>query len=142
MDREHLIFGQCRTVAGLVLAGLCVAAPAQAIEAATCRELERKLFDLIKPDMVSVKLNAALFAAADAGCEEFARRLLTARAAPEARDRLGAMPLAHAARAGQRALVERKRCELPRRRAAYDRVLNRVGIQYWRISSTTAGISL
>jgi hypothetical protein len=38
--------------------------------------------------------------------------------------------------------IERKRCELPRRRAAYDRVLNRVGIQYWRISSTTAGISL
>jgi hypothetical protein len=38
--------------------------------------------------------------------------------------------------------IDRKRCELPRRRAAYDRVLNRVGIQYWRISSTTAGISL
>jgi uncharacterized protein len=91
--------------AGLVLAGLFAAAPAQAIEAATCRELERK-FDLIKPDMVSVQLNSALFSAADAGCEEFARRLLASGAAPEARDRLGAMPLAHAARAGQRALVE------------------------------------
>ena len=35
----------------------------------------------------------------------------------------------------------RKRYELPRRRSAYDRVLKRVGIQYWRISSTTAGMS-
>ena len=90
--------------AGFLLA--CMAAgPARAVEAATCRELERK-FDLIKADVVSVQLNAALFSAADAGCEEFARRLLTAGAALEARDRLGAMPLAHAARAGQRALVE------------------------------------
>jgi uncharacterized protein len=91
-------------VAGLALACLCAAEPVRA-EVASCRELERK-FDLIKADLVSVQRNAALFAAADAGCEEFARRLLAGGGSLEARDRLGAMPLAHAARAGQRALVE------------------------------------
>jgi hypothetical protein len=35
-----------------------------------------------------------------------------------------------------------KRCELPRPPGGYDRVLKRVGIQYCRISSTTAGMSL
>ena len=43
------------------------------------------------------------------------------------------------------ALVEpfiRKRRELPRPPGCYARVLKRVGIQYCRISSTTAGMSL
>jgi ankyrin repeat protein len=95
-----------RTVsaAGLALACLLGVRPAPA-EVASCRELERK-FDLIKAYSVSVQRNSALFAAADAGCEEFARRLLAAGASLEARDRLGAMPLAHAARAGQRTVVE------------------------------------
>jgi ankyrin repeat protein len=92
-------------VVGFVLAGWLAAEPAPAAEAATCRELERKL-DLIKADIVSIQRNSALFAAADAGCKEFGQRLLTAGASLKARDRLGAMPLAHAARAGQRALVE------------------------------------
>ncbi len=91
-------------MAALALACLCVAQPLRA-EVASCRELERK-FDLIEADLVSVQRNAALFAAADAGCEEFARRLIMGGASLEARDRLGALPLAHAARAGQRALVE------------------------------------
>jgi ankyrin repeat protein len=93
------------TVTGFVLACLCAGKPAHAVEPTTCRELERK-FDLIKGDIVSIQRNSALFAAADAGCEEFARSLLAAGASLDARDRLGAMPLAHAARAGQRALVD------------------------------------
>jgi ankyrin repeat protein len=93
------------TVTGFVLACLFAGKPTQAVEPATCRDLERK-FDLIKGDIVSIQRNSALFSAADAGCEEFARSLLAAGASLDARDRLGAMPLAHAARAGQRALVE------------------------------------
>jgi ankyrin repeat protein len=92
-------------VAGFALACLLAAKSAQAAEAAPCRELERR-YELIKIDTVSVQLNSALFAAADAGCDDLARRLLAAGASLEARDRLGAMPLTHAARAGQRALVE------------------------------------
>src|ERR1700686_4658310 len=93
------------SVAGFVLVGVLAAKPAPAVEVAPCRALERR-FALVKLDIVSVQLNSALFAAADAGCEEFTRRLLTAGASLAARDRLGAMPLAHAARAGQRTLVE------------------------------------
>ncbi len=40
------------------------------------------------------------------------------------------------------AVFEGKRYELPRPPGGYDRVLKRVGIQYCRISSTTAGMSL
>ncbi len=90
-------------IVGLVL--LPVLRPARAAEPATCRELERN-FDQIKRDMISIQLNATLFAVADAGCDAFAQRLLTAGASLAARDRLGAMPLAHAAQAGQRAVVE------------------------------------
>jgi ankyrin repeat protein len=93
------------TAAFVLLLGFLALQRADAVEPAACRELERQL-DLVKPDMVSVQLNAALFSAADAGCEALARRLLAADASLAARDRLGARPLARAARAGQRALVE------------------------------------
>ena len=53
-----------------------------------------------------MQTNSALFAAADNGCVPLARRLLDAGASLAARDRLGAMALARAARAGQRRLVE------------------------------------
>ena len=90
---------------GPVLTCWIALCPAPAAENASCRELERA-FDLIKPDITALQLNSALFSAADAGCVEFARRLLTGGASLEARDRVGAMALAHAARAGQRAVVE------------------------------------
>ncbi len=90
---------------GFSLVGWIAVGPALAVENASCRELERR-FDLVKSDIDSIQLNASLFSAADIGCEEFARKLLAAGGSLEARDRLGAMPLAHAARAGQRALVE------------------------------------
>ena len=73
--------------------------------APTCRELERRL-DLIKPEAKSTELNLVLFAAADSGCLPLARRLLDAGASLAARDRLGAMALARAARAGHVALVD------------------------------------
>jgi hypothetical protein len=48
----------------------------------------------------------------------------------------------HGKAASVEELEDRKRYELARRWSAYDRILKRVGIQYWRISSTTAGMSL
>jgi hypothetical protein len=45
-------------------------------------------------------------------------------------------------KAQEKTPVFRKRYELPRPPGGYDQDLKRVGIQYWRISSTTAGISL
>src|SRR4030081_3219365 len=90
-------------IAACVLLLVTPAAPAPAADTAACRELERK-FDLIKPDMVSIQLNAALFSAADAGCEALAQRLLAAGASLEARDRLCGRPPSPSARGRQRAL--------------------------------------
>ena len=92
-------------VAACLLAHAASAAPAGVATAPTCRELERRL-DLIKPEAKSTELNLVLFAAADSGCLPLARRLLDAGASLAARDRLGAMALARAARAGHVALVD------------------------------------
>jgi ankyrin repeat protein len=66
----------------------------------SCRDVERQ-YDVVKAGATTLQTNITLFAAADSGCEALARRLLAAGASLQARDRLGAMPLAHAARAGQ-----------------------------------------
>src|SRR5260370_42008827 len=47
--------------AGPLLARLVAVGPAQAVEGATCRKLERR-FDLIKVDIVPIQMNSALFA--------------------------------------------------------------------------------
>ena len=91
-------------IAPLLAAG-ATGSPVGAAESSVCRGLESKL-DLIKPHITSVETNQMLFASADNGCQELARRLLADGASLEARDRLGAMPLAHAARAGHTALVD------------------------------------
>src|SRR5438067_10986776 len=72
---------------------------------AACREVERR-FELIKAEISSVQLNSVLFQAADKGCLLLARELLAAGASVEARDRLGAMPLTHAARSGHLPLAD------------------------------------
>lgn len=92
-------------VAACMLAHAAAAAPAGMAGPPTCRELERRL-ELTKPEAHSTELNLVLFSAADSGCLPLARRLLDAGAAVTARDRLGAMALARAARAGHAALVE------------------------------------
>ena len=87
----------------LSLAAFAALAAARAEE--DCGEIERN-YQLIKTEAVSVQTNTALFAAADRGCEALARKLLDAGASLLARDRRGAMPLAHAAREGRVRLVE------------------------------------
>lgn len=70
----------------------------------SCLDIQRN-YDLIKAEAVSVQTNAALFAAADSGCEDLARKLIGEGASVEARDARGAMPLSHAAREGRLKLV-------------------------------------
>ena len=79
--------------------------PASAAEA-DCRELEQN-YSRVKAGITSVQLNAILFASAAKDCGDLARRLIAAGASLQARDRGGAMPLAHAARGGHVALAER-----------------------------------
>src|SRR4051812_3737651 len=96
-------FAQERSVPSPACRGL--APPPRPVAPPARRELARRL-DLIAPDAGSLELNAALFRAADVGCVPVARRLIEAGASLAARDRLGAMALAHAARAGHSGMVE------------------------------------
>ena len=70
-----------------------------------CGEVERN-YEMVKAQAVSIQTNIALFAAADRGCEALAKKLLDAGGSLLARDRRGAMPLAHAARGGNPRLVD------------------------------------
>src|SRR5262249_35264772 len=92
-------------LAPCVRARPAVAAPAQPAGPPTCAELERRL-DRSGPEATAMQLSLLLLSAADSGCVPLARRLIDAGASLEARDRLGAMALARAARAGHVALVE------------------------------------
>jgi ankyrin repeat protein len=89
----------------VLLSGPITAAPLLAADSAACRELDQR-YEIIKADITSVQLNLALFSATDKGCEPLVRRLLAAGASVLTRDRIGAMPLARAARWGQLALVD------------------------------------
>jgi ankyrin repeat protein len=103
-SHDHALHFTLHVVATLLICWAAVS-PVRAVEAAMCRELERR-FDQIRLDIGLIQLNSALFTAADTGCQGLGQKLLAAGASLEARDGLGTMPLAHAARAGQRALVE------------------------------------
>jgi uncharacterized protein len=71
---------------------------------ADCRELGQS-YSSAKSNISSIELNAMLFASAAKDCGVLAGRLIAAGASLRARDRTGAMPLAHAARGGHAALV-------------------------------------
>src|SRR5215468_9484881 len=73
---------------------------------ADCRDLEQN-YAQTKAGITSIQLNTLLFASAGRDCGALARRLTAAGALLQARDRTGAMPLAHAARRGHAALVAR-----------------------------------
>jgi uncharacterized protein len=94
----------CRTALALAFLGAAiVCALARDVEPPACLDLERAFSP--KAELSSLQINAQLFRAADRNCGRLARMLLDAGGSVEARDRLGAMPLAHAARAGHLPLV-------------------------------------
>ena len=72
--------------------------------AKVCRSLDQR-YEQIARGATSIEINAMLFSAADKGCLDLAKLLISAGASLEARDRLGAKPLARAAVAGESALV-------------------------------------
>ncbi len=89
------------------LAALCGALPLSSGAHANikvCQGFEQK-YEQIERGASTVEINDMLFKATDKGCQDLARSLLAAGASLEARDRLGAKPLSHAAAAGQIELV-------------------------------------
>jgi len=76
-----------------------------AADPARCRELDRR-YETGKPQLTAIEVSLTLFAAADRNCVDLAGQLLDQGASVDARDRLGARPLSHAAQAGHLAMVD------------------------------------
>ena len=78
---------------------------AHAAESERCRELSRR-FEISKPQITAIEVSLTLFSAADANCVDLATKLLDQSASVDARDRIGARPLSHAARSGHLEMVD------------------------------------
>lgn len=90
----------------VVLAALLAAGPAvAAADTGRCRELGQR-FDTIRPQLTAIELSLTLFSAVDNNCGELATTAMELGASVDARDRMGARPLSHAARAGHLAMVD------------------------------------
>lgn len=92
----------------IALAALFVIGTAQtahAADPARCRELDRR-YETGKPQLTAIEVSLTLFGAADRNCVELAGQLLDQGASVDARDRLGARPLSHAAQAGHLEMVD------------------------------------
>lgn len=81
------------------------ASAAHAADPARCRELDRR-YETGKPQLTAIEISLTLFAAADRNCVNLAGQLLDQGASVDARDRLGARPLSHAAQAGHLEMVD------------------------------------
>ncbi|UGY05187.1 ankyrin repeat domain-containing protein [Bradyrhizobium quebecense] len=91
-------------LAALLVAG-SVHSSRAAADPARCRELIRK-YETDKAQLSAVEISLTLFAAANADCINLATALLDGGASVDARDRLGARPLSHAARSGHLDMVD------------------------------------
>jgi ankyrin repeat protein len=97
--RRHLVF-LCTAV--IVLG----AAPAvRAADSERCQGLARR-YETAKPQITAMEVSLTLFAAVDANCLDLTAQLLDQGASLDARDRLGARPLSHAARSGHLKMVD------------------------------------
>jgi uncharacterized protein len=81
------------------------AAATLAAESERCEELGRR-FRSEKPAITAIEVSVVLFSAADRNCIGLATELLDYGASVDARDRLGARPLSHAARFGNPEMVD------------------------------------
>jgi ankyrin repeat protein len=89
----------------VVIAASTAVSPAAAADAARCRELTRQ-FQSTRAQITAIEVSLLLFSAADSGCLALETELLDAGASVDARDRLGARPLSHAARFGNLDVID------------------------------------
>jgi ankyrin repeat protein len=91
---------RCAVVSCAIAVALLSEVPAAgAADSARCQELGRR-FEIAKPQITAIEVSLTLFSAVDANCLAIATELLDHGASVDARDRLGARPLSHAARSG------------------------------------------
>jgi len=96
---RHFVF-----LCSVVIAALA-AAPAARADSERCQGLSRR-FEIAQPQITAMEVSLTLFSAVDGNCIDLATKLLDQGASVDARDRLGARPLGHAARSGHLQMVD------------------------------------
>ena len=89
----------------IAMALLGAAPVTRAAESERCQGLSRR-YEIAKPQMTAIEVSLTLFSAVDGNCTDLATKLLDLGASLDARDRLGARPLSHAARSGHLQMVD------------------------------------
>jgi uncharacterized protein len=98
--RRHAVF-----LCSIMIAALSAASAARAADSERCQALSRR-YEEAKPQITAIEVSLTLFAAVDANCIDLATRLLDQGASVDARDRLGARPLSHAAKSGHLQMID------------------------------------
>jgi ankyrin repeat protein len=89
----------------IAIALLSAAPDARAADPDRCQGLSRRL-EIAKPQVSAMEVSLTLFSAVDGNCIDLATKLLDEGASLDARDRLGARPLSHAAKSGHLQMVD------------------------------------
>src|SRR6266852_3741587 len=104
LTERDRVYRQIALLCSIVVA-LSAASAARAVESEPCWDV-RLRFETIKPQISAIEVSLTLFSAVDKNCLDLATELLDHGASVDARDRLGARPLSHAARFGHLAMVD------------------------------------
>jgi ankyrin repeat protein len=88
-----------------LIAGFSAVSAIHAADSERCRELNRK-FEISKAQITAIEVSLTLFSSADGNCVNLATQLLDQGASVDARDRIGARPLSHAARSGHLEMID------------------------------------
>ncbi|SHK50804.1 Ankyrin repeat-containing protein [Bradyrhizobium lablabi] len=89
----------------ITIAVLSAAPDARAADPDRCQGLSRR-HEIAKPQVSAMEVSLTLFSAVDGNCLDLTTKLLDEGASLDARDRLGARPLSHAAKSGHPRMVE------------------------------------
>jgi ankyrin repeat protein len=89
----------------IAIALLGAAPIARAADPDRCQGLSRR-YEIAKPQVSAMEVSLTLFSAVDGNCSDLATKLLDEGASLDARDRLGARLLSHAAKSGHLRMVE------------------------------------
>jgi uncharacterized protein len=89
----------------IAIALLNTAPAARAVDSERCQGLSRR-YEEARTQITAIEVSLTLFSAVDSNCLDLAAKLLDQGASLDARDRLGARPLSHAARSGHLQMVE------------------------------------
>jgi uncharacterized protein len=97
---RHTLF-----LCSIAIALLSAAPAARAVDSERCQGLSRR-YEEARAQITAIEVSLTLFSAVDSNCLDLAAKLLDQGASLDARDRLGARPLSHAARSGHLQMVE------------------------------------